>query len=64
MLCDIEVQDPPAIMADYEETIEYTEGDRGGREEIHRRNGFPVIAKKGEPTLGRLGIPRSSLHPA
>ena len=44
--------------------IEYTEGDRGGREEIHRSDGFPVISKKGEPTFGRFGIPRSSFHPA
>ena len=64
MLRDVEVQDPPAVMADYEKAIKYAEGDRRGREEIHRRNGFAVIAKKGEPMLGRLGIPRSSFHPA
>jgi hypothetical protein len=40
-------------MADYQKAIEYAEGDRRGREEIHRRGGFPVIAKKGEPTFVR-----------
>ena len=64
VLRDVEVQDPPAIMADHEKAIEHAEGDRRDREEIHRRNGFPVISKKGEPTLGRFGIPRSSFHPA
>ena len=42
----------------------WPKGHRRGREEIHRRDGFPVIAKKGELTLGRSAIPRSSFHPA
>jgi len=45
---DVEVQDPPTAMADYEEAMEYTEGDRRGREEIHRSDGFAVIAKKAD----------------
>jgi len=64
VLRDIEVQNSPAAMADHKKAVEYTKGDRWGREEIHRRNGFPVIAKEGEPTFGRLGIPWRSLHPA
>ena len=44
VLRDVEVQDPPAIMADHEKAIEYAEGDRRGREEIHRSDGFPVIS--------------------
>src|ERR1700681_2797928 len=35
-LCDVEVQDPPATMADHEKTIDYAEGDGREGEEIHR----------------------------
>jgi hypothetical protein len=47
VLGDVEVEDPPTVMADHEEAIKYTEGDRRRREEIHRRNRFPVISQKG-----------------
>jgi hypothetical protein len=64
VLRDVEVQDPPAVMADYEKAIEYAEADRRGREEIHRCDGLPVLSKKDEATLGWLGTPRTSFHPA
>jgi hypothetical protein len=51
-------------MADHEKAIEYTKGDRRSREEVHRRNRFAVISKKGAPKFARFGIPRSSFHPA
>jgi len=63
MLCDVEVQDAPAIMADDEKAIEDTERDRGHREEIHCGNRFPVVSQKREPALGWLGIPRRPMHP-
>ncbi len=44
---DITISEQP--MADHEKAIEDAEGDRGNREEIHRRDGFPVIAKRTGP---------------
>ena len=32
--------------------------------EVHRRDGFPVITKKGEPALDCLRFSRRSFHPA
>ena|SRR5215469_573645 len=36
--------------------VEHGEGDRGNREEIHRRDGFPMVTQKSEPTLGWVWI--------
>src|SRR5882762_10863142 len=63
VLRDIEVQDPPTVVTDHEEAVEDAKRDRWNSEEIHRRNGFPVIAKKREPAFGWPGIPRGSFHP-
>ena len=60
----IAVQNTSPIMADDEEAVEHGEGDRGNREEIHRRDGFPMVTKKSEPTLGWVWISGGSLHPA
>ena len=49
MLREVEVQDTPAIMADDKEAVEDAEGDRGHGEEVHGRNRFPVVRKKGAP---------------
>ena len=57
VLRDVEVQDPPTVMTDHEEAVEDTKRDRWNSEEIHRRNGFPVIAKKREPAFGWPGMP-------
>jgi len=61
---DVEMQDPPAIVADDKEAVEDAEGDRGHGEEVHGRNRFPVIRKKRTPAPGWLGISRRPLHPA
>jgi hypothetical protein len=61
---DVEVPNASAIMADYKKAIEQAEGDRRNRKEIHRRDGFPVIVKKGQTPLRWLGGPRGSLPPA
>jgi hypothetical protein len=63
MLGDVEVQNAPTVMGDDEKTVEHTETDRRHSEKIHRRNGFPMIMKKGKPALGGLGISRSTLNP-
>jgi hypothetical protein len=63
MPCDIEVQVASAIMTDNEKAVEDVEGHRWHCEKIHRCNCSPVIVQKVEPSLGRLRIPRHSLHP-
>jgi len=40
---DIEVQDAATVMADDEKAVEHVESQSRDREEIHRRDGFPVI---------------------
>src|ERR1700694_4793034 len=62
MVCDIEMQDAPTIVADDEEAAEHTERNRWHDEEVHGRNRFPMVSKEGEPTLGRLRISRRSFH--
>ena len=64
VLGDVEVQNASAFVADDEEAIEYAERDRRNRKEIHRGDGFLVVAKKGKPALARPRIPRRSFHPA
>ena len=43
MPSDIEVQDAATVMADDEKAVEHVESQSRDREEIHRRDGFPVI---------------------
>jgi hypothetical protein len=64
MFGDIEVQNASAMVANDEETVEYAEGDGRNGEEIHRRDGFPMVAKKGKPALGRIRVPLGPFHPA
>jgi hypothetical protein len=64
VLGHIEVQNPPAVMGNDEGAAEHAERDRGNRKQVHRGNSFPMVTQKGEPTLGRLWVPRRSFHPA
>ena len=50
-------------MADDEEAVEHAERDRRDGEEVHRRDSFSMIAQKGEPMFGWLGISWCSPHP-
>ena len=43
MFRDVEVQNPPTVVADDEETVEQVESNRWNCEEVHRRDGFPMI---------------------
>jgi len=54
MIGDVKVQDAPTIVADHEEAVEKAESDRWDGEEVHRRNGFPMVAKENEPTSCRF----------
>ena len=62
--CSLPEQNAPTIMADDKEAVEHAERRRRNGKEIHGGNGFPVITKKGKPTLSRLTVPRCSFHPA
>ena len=61
---DVAVQNTPAIVANNEEAIEYGEGDRRNREEIHRRDGLPMVTQKSKPALGWIRVCGRSFHPA
>src|SRR5208337_2842174 len=61
---DIEVQDAPAVVADDEEAVQEIEGQGGNGEEVHSRDGFTMITKKGPPTLGGFRVSGSAPHPA
>ena len=62
MIGDVKVQDAPTIVADHDEALEKAENDRWDGEEVHRRNGFPMVAKENEPTSCRLSVPGRSFH--
>ena len=64
MPCDVAVQNAAAIVADDEQAVEHAEGDRRNREEIHGRDGFPMVTNTGEPALGWVRGSESPFHPA
>src|SRR4029077_17981185 len=61
---DVDVQDPPTIMTDHEETIKQAKGHRRNREKVHRSNGFAMIAEKREPPFRGFRVSRRMTHPA
>jgi len=60
----VAVKDTPSIMRDDEEAVQHAEGECRHGKEIHRSDGFPMIAHKGRPSLCRIGIPWRFPHPA
>src|ERR1700686_1728513 len=64
MLGDVEVQNASTTMSDDKEAIEHAESNRWHGEEVHRRDAFPVISRKGEPLFGWFRVSRCSFHPA
>jgi hypothetical protein len=61
---DVAVKNPSTVMADDEQAVEDTEGDRGHGEEIHGRDGFSVVLQESQPVHGRFRISRCTAHPA
>ena len=60
MPCHVAAKNRSATMADDEEAIQDSERDRGRGEEIHRRNGFAVVAQERQPAFTQnrsLGSP-------
>jgi len=64
VLRDVEIQDPPTIVANDEEAVEHAERNRRDGEEIHRSDGFSMVTKKGEPTFRRFRISWRFAHPS
>jgi hypothetical protein len=58
------MQNASPIMGNYEEAVQHAKGQCRHSEEVHRGDGFPMIAQKGRPWLCRLRGPRRSAHPA
>src|ERR1700730_11886274 len=63
MWCIVRVQDATAIVANDKKAVEHTESDCWHGEEVHRRNGFSMVAEKCKPAFRRLGISRRFAHP-
>jgi hypothetical protein len=63
MFRDIDVKNLTTIVTDHEEAVEHAEPDGRNRKEVHRRDGFPVNAKKREPAFGPFWVAWSSFHP-
>ena len=49
MFGHITVQDSPPVMGNDEEAVENAESQRRLGEEVHRGDGFPMIAQKSRP---------------
>ena len=58
VLGNVEVQNLPSIVPNDEKAVKHSEGDGGDGKEVHRSDGFPMIAEKRQPTLGGFRIPR------
>src|ERR1700678_4022309 len=64
MRCLIAMKDTPPVMSDHKEAVENAKGQRWHSEEVHRGNGFPMIAQERGPSVCRLRTPRCLPHPA
>jgi hypothetical protein len=60
---DVEMQNAPTVVADDKKAAEHTEGDCWHGEEVHRRNGFSMVAQERKPAFRRLGISRRFADP-
>ena len=63
MLSDIALENPPPGMMDDEEAVEQAASKSRHREEVHRRNGFAMIAQECRPAPCRLSVSGSLPHP-
>ncbi len=60
----IEMKNSPPVVRDDKEAIENAEGECWHGEEVHRCDGFAMIAQKGRPSLCWLRTPGRFPHPA
>src|SRR5580658_8981711 len=64
MQCNVPVKNTPPIMSNHEEAIQHAELERRHGEEIHRCNGFAMVAQERRPTPGWLRVSWSLPHPS
>src|SRR5450631_4543674 len=64
MASHLTLKNTPPVVRDDEKAVEHSESQRWDGKEIHRGDGFPMIAQKSRPPLGRPRTPRRSPHPA
>jgi hypothetical protein len=64
MLGHVAMKDTSSIVRNDKEAVKHAERQRGHGKEIHRSDGFSMIAQKGRPSLCRFWIPRRFPHPA
>src|SRR5271156_380920 len=60
----VAMKDTSSIMRNDKEAVKHAEGERRHIKEIHRSDGFSMIAQKGRPSLCRIRIPWRFPHPA
>ena len=60
----IDVQNLPPVVADNEEAVQDSEGQRWHRKEVHASDGFAMVAKEFQPASGRIRIVGGTFHPA
>jgi hypothetical protein len=61
---DAAAQDSAPIMRDHEKAVQHAKDQRRHGKEVHRSNGFTVIAQKRRPSLCRFRTPWRLPHPA
>jgi hypothetical protein len=59
-----ETQNLPSVMAYDKEAIQYPEGDRRYREEVHGCNRLAMVPQKRQPPLDGIGWSRDSPKPS
>jgi hypothetical protein len=60
---DIDVEDPPSIVADNEKTVQHAERNCWDGKEVHPCNRFLMISQEGQPRLGWYCVSRHPAHP-
>jgi hypothetical protein len=64
MTGDVEMEDAPAVVADYKKAIQHAERDGGHSEEVHGCDCFPVIAQEGKPAFAWLWVSGRFVYPS
>jgi hypothetical protein len=59
----MEMYDTAAVVTNDEEAIEHPKGDCRNGEEVHSRDSFSMIMRKGEPAFREFWISRRFAHP-
>jgi hypothetical protein len=60
----VETENLPPVVADDEETVQDSKGERWDREEVHGCNGLAVVPEKRQPSLCGIWGSRDSPKPS